>query len=183
MAPYEALYGRRCRSPSCWLEVGERQLAKTELVQQASEKIEVARKCMKIAQDRQKYYADHRARNLEFQEGDRVFLRISPQRPSMRNRKQGKLSPRFMGPYRIIERFIPDPKMEVPEEEVEVRQNLTYIERPVKILDRKEKKLRSKSIPLVKVQWNHHSDREATWELEEDLKRQFPELFVDVMEE
>ncbi|XP_052204026.1 uncharacterized protein LOC127809301 [Diospyros lotus] len=166
---------------------------------------------MKIGQDRQKYYADHRTQDLEFQERDRVFLRISPQRPSMRNRKQGKLSPRFMGPYRIIERvgplayrlalpnelagfhdlfhvsqlrkFIPDPRMEVPEEEVEVSQNLTYIERPVKILDRKEKRLRSKSIPLVKVQWNHHSDREATWKLEEDLKRQFPELFVDVMEE
>ena len=111
----------------------------------------------------------------------------------MSNRKQGKLSLRFMGPYRIIERVGPlayrlalpnelagfhdvfhvsqlqkhisDPRMEVPEEEVKVRQNLTYIERLVKILDRKEKRLRNKSISLVKVQWNHHSDREATWEL------------------
>ncbi|XP_052177523.1 uncharacterized protein LOC127791581 [Diospyros lotus] len=82
-----------------------------------------------------------------------------------------------------LRKHIPDPRIEVPEEKVEVRQNLTYIERPVKILDHKEKRLRSKSIPLVKVQWNHHSDREATWELEEDLRRQFPELFVDVMEE
>ncbi|XP_052177524.1 uncharacterized protein LOC127791582 [Diospyros lotus] len=129
----------------------------------------------------------------------------------MRNRKQGKLNPRFMGPYRIIERVgplayrlalpnklagfhdvfhvsqlrkhIPNPRMEVPKEEVEVHQNLTYIERLVKILDYKEKRLRSKSIPLVKVQWNHRSDWEATWELEEDLRRQFPKLFVDVMEE
>ncbi|XP_052206751.1 uncharacterized protein LOC127811080 [Diospyros lotus] len=124
----------------------------------------------------------------------------------MRNRKQWKLSPRFMGLYRIIERvgplayqlalpnelarfhdvfhvsqlrkYIPDPRMEVPEEEVEIHQNLTYIERPAKILDRKEKKLRNKSILLVKVQWNHHSDREATWELEEDLRRNFPNYLL-----
>jgi len=73
--------------------------------------------------------------------------------------------------------------MEVREEEVEVHQNLTNIKRPVKILERKEKRLRIKSIMLVNVQWNHYSDQEATWELKEDLRRQFPELFVDVMEE
>ncbi|XP_052206750.1 uncharacterized protein LOC127811078 [Diospyros lotus] len=70
MAPYEALYGRQFRLPSCWLEVGERQLARIEMVQQASEKIDVARRCMKIAQDCQKYYADHRTWDLEFQERD-----------------------------------------------------------------------------------------------------------------
>ncbi|XP_052209220.1 uncharacterized protein LOC127812737 [Diospyros lotus] len=99
--------GNRVSQFGIWLEVGERQLARTKLVQQASKKIEVARKCMKIAQDRQKYYADHRTRDLEFQEEDRVFLQISPQRPSMRNQKQGKLSPRFMRSYKIIERVGP----------------------------------------------------------------------------
>ena len=100
-------------------------------------------------EDRQKYYADYRSRDLEFQVRDRVFLQVSPQRPAMRDQKHGKLNPRFMGPYRIIERvgslahrlalletlaglhdvfqvsqlqkFIPDPRLEVLEEEVEVR--------------------------------------------------------------
>ena len=104
MAPYEALYGRRCRTPLCWLEVGERRLSKAEIIQQASKKIELAQKSMKIAQDRQKYYADHRSRKLEFQEGDLVYLRISPLRPAMRNRRLGKLSPRYVGPCKVMER-------------------------------------------------------------------------------
>ena len=83
--------------------MGEKRLAKTDLVQQASEKIEIVRKCMKITEDHQKYYANHRSWDLEFQVGDRVFLQALPQRSAMRDRKCGKLSPRYLGSYRIIE--------------------------------------------------------------------------------
>ena len=78
MAPFEALYGRKCRTPVCWDEVGERRLVGPELVQITSEKVKVVRDNLKIARDRQKSYADNRRRDLQFEIGDRVFLKISP---------------------------------------------------------------------------------------------------------
>ena len=94
MAPYEALYGRKCRSPLHWDEVGERALLGPELVQQAVDKIRVVRKRIKAAQDRYKSYADMRRRPLEFQVGDHVFLRVSPTKGVHRFGVKGKLSPR-----------------------------------------------------------------------------------------
>ena len=78
MAPYEALYGRRCHTPLCWSEVGERQILGPELVQQASEGVALIRDRLRIAQSRQKSYADTRRRELEFDVGDLVFLKVSP---------------------------------------------------------------------------------------------------------
>ena len=78
MPPFEALYGRKCRSPICWEEMGDRRLFGTEIVQETTEKIQIIRKRMKTAQSRQKTYADWHRRPLEFAEGDKVFLRISP---------------------------------------------------------------------------------------------------------
>ena len=104
MAPYEAFYGRRCRSPVCWLEVGEKQLVRTDLVDKVTQQIEIVRKNMKAAQDRQKKYADHRTRPLEFVEGDLVYLRATPIRPAFRHQRRGKLGPRYLGPYRIKDR-------------------------------------------------------------------------------
>ena len=78
MAPYEALYGRKCRTPVCWDEVGERKLFGPELVQNTSEKVQLIRERLKAAQYRQKSYADKRRRELEFEVGDKVFIRISP---------------------------------------------------------------------------------------------------------
>ena len=78
MAPYEALYGRKCRTPVCWDKVGERKLVGLEIVQVTCDKIKVIRDRLKIVQDRQKRFADNRRRDLEFEVGDMVFLRISP---------------------------------------------------------------------------------------------------------
>jgi len=78
MAPYEALYGRRCRTTICWDEVGERKLLGPELVQITVDKVKVIKERMKEAQDRQKSYADNRRRPLEFQIGDMVFLKVAP---------------------------------------------------------------------------------------------------------
>ena len=105
MAPYEALYGRKCRTPVCWDEVGERKSVGPEIVQVTCDKIKVIRDRLKIAQDRQKSYADNRRRDLEFEVGDMVFLRISPWRGILRFGKRGKLSPRYIGPYKIVERI------------------------------------------------------------------------------
>ena len=107
MAPYEALYGRRCRSPICWTEVGDRALLGPEIVQDTSEKIKTIRQRLKTAQDRQKNYADIRRRPLEYEVGDHVFILVSPMKGQVRFGKKGKLSPRYIGSFQILERLGP----------------------------------------------------------------------------
>ena len=94
MPPYEALYGRKCRSPLYWDEVGERSLVGPDLVHQAEEKVQVIRQRMKAAQDRYKSYADKRRKPLEFEVGDHVFLKVSPTKGVVRFGVKGKLNPR-----------------------------------------------------------------------------------------
>ena len=143
------------------------------------DKIKVIRDRLKIAQNRQKSYANNRRRDLKFEVGDMVFLRISPWKGVLRFGKLGKLSPRYIGPYRIVERigevvyrlelsseldrihdvfhvsmlrnYIPDPSHVLIEQPVEIQENLTYEEEPVRILDLREQIIRNKTIPLVKV--------------------------------
>ncbi|KAL0378532.1 UNVERIFIED_CONTAM: Transposon Tf2-11 polyprotein [Sesamum radiatum] len=205
MAPYEALYGRRCRSPVCWDIEGLRQVEGPELVQETVEKIKIVKKCLKAAQDRQKSYADKHRREMEYEIGDKVFLKVSPWKGILRFGRQGKLSPRYIGPYEIIERIGPlayrlalpselsqihdvfhvsmlrryrsDPSHVLREPEIEISEELTYVEEPTEILDRSVRKLRNKEIPMVKVKWSHHSPREATWEVEEHMRDKYPYLF------
>ena len=106
MAPYEALHGRKCRSPIGWFEVGETLLFGSNLVYQAIEKVKVIQQRLKIAQSQHKSYADSRRRGLEFSLGDWVFLKVSPMKGVMRFGKKGKLSPRYIGPFKILSRFI-----------------------------------------------------------------------------
>ena len=103
MPPYEALYGRKCRSPIYWDKVGEKQVLGPDLVQDTVEKIKIIRKRMQIAQSRQKNYADTRRRPLEFQVGDHVFLKVFPTKGVKRFGIKGKLSPRYIGPFEILE--------------------------------------------------------------------------------
>ena len=104
MAPYEALYGRKCRSPVCWDEVGESKLVGPEIIQITSEKIRLIRERIQTAQSRQKSYADRRRWDLEFAVGDHVFLKVSPWKGITRFGHKGKLSPRYIGPFEILER-------------------------------------------------------------------------------
>ena len=107
MAPYEALYGRQCRTPLCWTELSENKLLGPELVQQTDEKIRVIRNRLKAAQDQHKSYADLKRKEIEYAVGDKVFLKVSPWKKVLRFGKKGKLSPRFIGPYEILERVGP----------------------------------------------------------------------------
>ncbi|KAL0456204.1 UNVERIFIED_CONTAM: Transposon Tf2-12 polyprotein [Sesamum latifolium] len=205
MAPYEALYGRRCRGPICWDIERLRQLEGLELVQETVDKIQVVKKCLKVAQDRQKSYVDKHRREMEYEVGDKVFLKVSPWKGILRFGRQGKLSPRYIGPYEIIERIGPlayrlviptelsqihdvfhvsilqryrsDPSHIIHEPKIEISEELTYVEEPMEILDRSIKKLRNKEIPMVKVRCTHHSPREATWEVEEHMKEKYPYCF------
>ena len=97
MTPYEALYGRKCRTPLCWDEVGERKLLGLEIIQVTTDNVKVIRDRLKIAQDRHKSYVDNRRRDIEFHVRDQVFLRISPWKGVLRFGKKGKLSSRYMG--------------------------------------------------------------------------------------
>ena len=104
MAPYEALYGRPCRSPLCWTEVGESSITGPDLIRDTSGKVSLIRQCLLTAQSRQKSYADVRRRPLEFEVGDHVFLKVMSKRGVVRFGKHGKLSPKFIGPFKILER-------------------------------------------------------------------------------
>ncbi|KAJ9557023.1 hypothetical protein OSB04_011637 [Centaurea solstitialis] len=106
-APYEALYGRKCRSPLNWLKVGEDRLFRPDVVQETTDKIKMVQEKLKVARDRQKSYADNRRKPLEFQVGDKVLLKVSPWKGLIRFGKKGKLSPRFVGPFEVVERIGP----------------------------------------------------------------------------
>ncbi|KAL0549074.1 hypothetical protein IC582_013554 [Cucumis melo] len=207
MTPFEALYGKCCRSPVCWGEVGEQRLMGPELVQSTNEAIQKIRSRMHTAQSRQKSYADVRQKDLEFEVGDKVFLKVAPMRGVVRFERRGKLSPRFVGPFEILERigpvayrlalppslstvhdvfhvsmlrkYVPDPSHVVDYEPLEIDENLSYTEQPVEVLAREVKTLRNKEIPLVKVLWRNHRVEEATWEREDDMRSRYPELFEE----
>ena len=102
MAPCEGLFGRRCRSLVCWDDVGERKLLGLELVQLTVEKTTLIKERLKAVQSRQKSYVDNRRRDLEFEVGDHVFLKVSPMKYVMRFGRKGKPDPRFMGPFEIL---------------------------------------------------------------------------------
>ncbi|KAI3819695.1 hypothetical protein L1987_13543 [Smallanthus sonchifolius] len=205
MPPFEMLYGRRCRTPVCWGEIGQKDFASLEVVKATSEKFDQIKARMKAAKDRQKSYADKRRRDLKFQVGDMVLLKVSPWKGTIRFRKRGKLSPRFVGPFKILARVgqvayrldlpvelsgihptfhishlrkcLADDTSHIPYDEIEVDNSLNYVEEPIAILDRAEKRLRNKSIPLVKIQWKHRKGSEATWEKEDEMRGLYPQLF------
>ena len=205
MAPYEALYRRKCRSPICWTEVGERKILGPEIVQLTTEKIQLIRQRLQTAQSRHKSNADMHRRDLEFEKGDHVFLKVSPSKGIVRFGKKGKLSPRYIGPFEILDRvgavayrlalppnlsnvhnvfhvsmlrrYISDPSHILAYEPLDVREDLTYVEQPVQILDRRDQVLRTKVIPLVKVLWRNHVVEEATWEREDEIRVKYPHRF------
>ncbi|GJW84253.1 putative reverse transcriptase domain-containing protein [Tanacetum coccineum] len=207
-APFEALYGRKCRLPIMWVEVGKGWLIGPELVQETTEKISQIKDRLKAARDRQKSYTDKRRKPLEFSVGDYVLLKVSPWKGVVRFGKKGKLAPRFVGPFEIIEKVGPvayrldfpeelngvhdtfyvsnlkkclaDPTLQVPLDEIRVDAKLNFVEEPVEILEREFKKLKRSRIAIVKVWWNSKRGPEFTWEREDQMKLKYPHLFSDV---
>ncbi|GKF73372.1 putative reverse transcriptase domain, ribonuclease H-like domain, aspartic peptidase domain protein, partial [Tanacetum coccineum] len=115
--PFEALYGRKCRSPICWAEVGDVQLTGLEIIHETTKKILQIQQRLQAASDRQRSYANIRRKNLEFQAGDCVMLKVSPRKGVIQFGKRGKLIPLYIGPFNILERIGPVTyKLELPEE-------------------------------------------------------------------
>uniref|UniRef100_A0A2N9IMJ0 RNA-directed DNA polymerase n=1 Tax=Fagus sylvatica TaxID=28930 RepID=A0A2N9IMJ0_FAGSY len=190
------------------MKVGESRLVGPEIIQITSEKIRLIRERIQTAQSRQKSYADRRRRDLEFTVGDHVFLKVSPWKGITRFGHKGKLSPRYIGPFEILERvglvayrialppalskihnvfhvsslrkYIPDPSHILDFQPIQIREDLTYDEQPIKILDHKEQVLRRRTIRFVQVLWQNHGTKEATWELEEEMRTSYPHLFRDL---
>jgi hypothetical protein len=204
MAPFEALYGKKCRTPLNWVEVGDRGYFGPDFILEAREKVGIIRSHLKAAQNRQKTYADKRRRPLQFEVGDYVYLKVSPMKGVHRFGVHGKLAPCYVGPYKILARrgsvayciqlpnilsvvhnvfhvsqlkkclWVPTEVVEI--EALPLQLNLSYAEHPVKILDEKERVTRNSVVKFYKVQWQHHSEDEATWELESYILKHYPHL-------
>jgi hypothetical protein len=209
-APFEMLYGRRSQTPLFWSETGERKVFGPDIFQEAEKQVCMVRENLRVAQSRQKSYADHRRRELSFEVGDFVYLKVSPMRGLCRFKVRGKLAPRFIGSFKILEKrdkvayqlelppqlsdmhdvfhvsqlmkCLRVPEEQLPMEELEAKEDLSYQEYPVKILETPERVTRKKKIKMCKVQWSHHIEEEATWEREEELKVEFSSFFSDPSE-
>jgi hypothetical protein len=204
-AQFEVLYGRKCRSPICWFEPGGNHEFETDFIQEKQGIINTIRDRLKIAQSRQKSYADQKRRTWEPKVGDLVYLKVSPMKGIKRFGIKGKLSPRYIGPFKILSqnrsvafelelpaklkkvhnvfhvsqlrKCLIAPEDSITHDDLDLQADLTYEEKPIKILEENWKRLRNSAIKFCKVQWKHHSEREATWEKEEDLRQAYPELF------
>jgi hypothetical protein len=205
MAPFEALYGRRCRTPLSWSETGERQIFGPDLVTEAEDKVKLVQANLKAAQSRQKSYADQRRKPLQFQVGDYVYLHESPTKGVQRFGLSGKLAPRYVGPFEITEtcgpvayrlrlpsqlatihdvfhisqlkKCIKVPTEIIEQQALEIEPDLSYAQRPIQFLDTKERTTRRGKIRMYKILWDHHTEEEATWETEDYLQKNFSEFF------
>ncbi|PKA46734.1 hypothetical protein AXF42_Ash021520 [Apostasia shenzhenica] len=188
MAPYEVLYGRRCQSPLCWYEGGDLTILGPQLVDETIEKIKKIRERLLSAQDRQKKYFDTRHRKIEFSVSNLVFLKVSLMKDVVRFGKANKLNPRYIGLFEIIERVrtvayrlvlspqlsgihdvfhvsilrkcISDPSQEIHFEpsDLELRSDLSYKEKLMRILAKDVRRLRNKKFPMIKVLWNNQTE-------------------------
>nr|GEU66565.1 reverse transcriptase domain-containing protein [Tanacetum cinerariifolium] len=198
-APFKALYGLKCCSPICWTEVGKAQLLGPELIQETTEKIIQIKKRMQAARDRQKSYADLKRKPMEFQNRDKVMLKVSPWKGIVRLGKRGKLNPRYVGPFKVFDKVgTVVYKLELPQELSRVHNTfqvsnlkkchtdeplvvsldglhfddkLHFVEEPVEIVDQEVKRLKRSRIPLVKVRWNSRRGPEFTWEREDQFRK------------
>jgi hypothetical protein len=207
MSPFEMLYGRRCQTPLLWSEAGERRVFGANIWQEAKKQVRMVRENLRVTQSRQKSYTDHRRRELSIEVGDFVYLRVSPMRGLCRFNIRGKLALRFIGLFKILEKrgevayqlelppqlsdvhhvfpisqlkkCLRVSKEQLPMEDLDAKNDLSYQEYPGKVLETSERVTRNKKIKICKVQWSHHIEEEATWEREEELKAEFPCFFSD----
>ena len=207
LTPYETLYGRPCRSPICWIKVGESSITGPDLIRDTSEKVGLIQKRLLTTQSRKKSNADRRCLPLEFKVGDHVFLKVMPKRGVVKFGKRGKLAQRYIGPFEVLERvgtvayqlalplsllgvhevfhvsmlrkYTPDPTHLADWGGIIADTYGTFKKGPARILDSWDQVLRRKTVRLVKVLWQHRGVEEATWEREDTMRATYNFLFED----
>jgi hypothetical protein len=210
MPPFKVLYVCRCRTPMFWSETREQKAFGPDILQEAEKQVRMVRENLRVVQSRQKSYADHRRRELIFDVGDFVYLKVPPMRGLRHFKIRGKLTPRFIGPFKILEKrgevayqlelppqlsdmhdvfyvsqlkkYLRVPEEQIPMGDLDAKEDLSYQEYPVKILETSERVTQNKRIKMFKVQWSHHTEEEATWERERELRAEFPSFFFDPSE-
>ncbi|GJY42822.1 putative reverse transcriptase domain-containing protein [Tanacetum coccineum] len=178
--PFKALYVRKCLHAVCWAE-WTMQLTGPDIVQETTEKIIQIKQRMQVARDRQKSYADLKRKPIEFQVGDKVMLKVLPWKGVVHFGKQGKLNPKYVGPFKVLERVGSVAyKLELPKELRRVHNtfHLYFVEEPVESMDREVKRLKPSRIPIIKVRWNSRRGPEFTWEREDQFRKKYPHLFT-----
>jgi hypothetical protein len=180
MAPFEALYGRKCRTPLNWSETRERQFFGPDMIKEAEDQVRIIRECLKTAQSRQKSYYDRHHQDVSYEIGEKAYLRVTPLKGVHHFGIKGKLAPRYVGPFPILakrgelayqlelpstfsdvhdmfhvsqlKRCFKDPIRGVDHTTLDLREDLTYREYPISILDEAERKTRGRTIKFLKVQ-------------------------------
>ncbi|WVZ63866.1 hypothetical protein U9M48_013464 [Paspalum notatum var. saurae] len=180
MAPFEALYGKRCRTPLNWSEPGEPVTFGPDLVTQAEEQVKLIHSNLKRAQSRQKSYSDKRRRPLVFEVDDHVYLRVSPMKGVHRFGVKGKLALRYVGPFKITEQCGPvayqlklPPYLAAVHDVFHVSQLKKCLRVPEEAVDTSQIQIEP-DLTYEKLQWSNHSEEEATWEQEEYLQTKYP---------
>ncbi|XP_021776059.1 uncharacterized protein LOC110739886 [Chenopodium quinoa] len=169
MTPFEALYGRKCRSPLCWSDISETIILGPQLIEETTKQVREIQAKIQVAQGRQKSYIDLKRKEEEFQVGDKVLLKVLPMKGVMRFGKKGKLSPKYIGPYEILQRI------------GKVAYRLALSMDFSKVHDvfhvSQLRSTRKKDVKIVKVLWSNQETEKATWEAENEMRKKCPELF------
>jgi hypothetical protein len=189
MAPFEVPYGRQCRTPVNWIEPGEKVIFGTNIIDETEVTVHHIQDNLKAAKSCQESYANKRCQPLEFEVGNHMYLRVSPMKGVKRLGVKGKLAPRYIGPFPILEKCGPVAyKLELPlslvgvhdifhvsqlkkclkvpvdvilPEVTPLEANLTYPGHPIKVLDQKDHVTRRKTIKFFKIQWSNHTKDEV----------------------
>nr|GFA61390.1 putative reverse transcriptase domain-containing protein [Tanacetum cinerariifolium] len=205
-APFEALYGQKCRSPVCWGEVGDARLTGPEIIHETTKKIIQIKSRIQASCDRKKSYTDLKRKPMDFQVGDRVMLKVSPWKGVVCFGKRGKLNPKYIGPFKVLSKVrdvayrlelpqqlsrvhntfhvsntkkcLSDESLVILLDELRIDDKLHFVEELVEIMDREIKRLKRSRIPIIKVRWNPKRGPEFTWEREDKFKKTYPHLFT-----
>ncbi|GKE29479.1 putative reverse transcriptase domain-containing protein [Tanacetum coccineum] len=180
-APFKALYGRKCRSPICWAEVGDVQLTRPEIIHETTKKIVQIQQCLQAARDRQRSYANVRRKPLKFQVRDRVMLKVSPRKVAYKLELPEELR-NVHNTFHVsnLKKCLSDESLVIPMKELQLDDKLNFVEKPVEIIDQEVKQLRQSHIPIVKVRWNSKRGPGFTWEHKDEFRAKYPHLFSNI---